>query len=94
MLLLSYNICITDIFMSKLSNYSRRDAAVLCSLELSVLKVSRSSAYLMMKRGDLPIAHVGTVIRVRPEDLERYIHDNATKSLMVDGEAQPCRVAI
>ena len=58
-----------------------------------MLKVSRSYAYLMMKRGDLPIVHVGTVIRVRPKDLERYINDNATKSLMVDGEAQPYRVA-
>ena len=44
-----------------------------------ILKVSRSFAYLLMKRGDLPVVHVGNVVRVRPEDLERYIHDNATQ---------------
>ena len=44
-----------------------------------ILKVSRSYAYLMMKRGDLPVVHVGHAIRVRPEDLERYIHNNATR---------------
>ena len=44
-----------------------------------ILRVSRSSAYLMMKRGDFPVVHVGTAIRVRPEDLERYITSNATQ---------------
>ena len=43
-----------------------------------ILKVSRSHAYLM-KRGELPMIHVGNVVRVRPEDLQRYIHDNATR---------------
>jgi len=44
-----------------------------------ILKVSRSYAYLMMKRGDLPVVHVGHAIRVRPEDLERYIHNNVAR---------------
>ncbi len=44
-----------------------------------ILKVSRTSVYLMMKRGDFPIVRIGRVIRVRPEDLERYIHNKATR---------------
>ena len=44
-----------------------------------ILKVSRSHAYFLMKRGDLPVVHVGSLMRVRPEDLERFIHNNATR---------------
>jgi len=42
-----------------------------------ILHVSRSFAYLLMKRGDIPVVRVGTAVRVRPEDLERYINNNA-----------------
>ncbi|HUH96616.1 MAG TPA: helix-turn-helix domain-containing protein [Anaerolineales bacterium] len=38
-----------------------------------ILRVSRSFAYLLMKRGDVPAVHIGNAIRVRPEDLEEYI---------------------
>ena len=48
-----------------------------------ILHVSRSFAYLLMKRGDIPTVHVGNAVRVRPEDLERYINDNATGSYTV-----------
>ena len=44
-----------------------------------ILHVSRSFAYLLMKRGDIPTVHVGNAVRVRPEDLERYINSNATR---------------
>jgi excisionase family DNA binding protein len=44
-----------------------------------ILRVSCSYAYLMMNRGELPVVHVGNALRVRPEDLERYIHNNATQ---------------
>jgi excisionase family DNA binding protein len=44
-----------------------------------ILRVSRSSAYLLMKRGELPVVHVGRLMRVRPEDRQGYIHDNATQ---------------
>ena len=43
------------------------------------LKVSCSHAYLLMKRGDFPVVHVGSLMRVRPEGLQRYIHNNATQ---------------
>jgi excisionase family DNA binding protein len=38
-----------------------------------VLGVSRSFAYLLMKRGDLPVIRFGRAVRVRREDLEKYI---------------------
>ena len=44
-----------------------------------ILHVSRSFVYLLMKRGDIPAVHVGSAVRVRPEDLERYINSNATR---------------
>ena len=44
-----------------------------------ILHVSRSFAYLLMKRGDIPTVHLGNAVRVRPEDLERYININATR---------------
>ena len=44
-----------------------------------ILKVSRSYAYLMLKRGELPVVHVGKSLRVRPEDLEGYLHSNAVQ---------------
>jgi excisionase family DNA binding protein len=44
-----------------------------------ILRVSRSYACLMMERGDFLVVRVGNAIRVRPEDLERYIHNNATQ---------------
>ena len=37
------------------------------------LQVSRSFAYLLMKRGDIPTVRIGNAVRVRPEDLQRYI---------------------
>ena len=45
-----------------------------------ILRVSRSHAYFLMKRGDFPVVYVGSLMRVRPEDLERFIHNNATRS--------------
>ncbi len=41
-----------------------------------MLQISRSMAYALMKRGDIPTVRIGTSVRVRPEDLEKYIQDN------------------
>ena len=43
------------------------------------LHVSRSFAYLLMRRGDIPTVRIGIAVRVRPEDLERYIHERSFK---------------
>jgi excisionase family DNA binding protein len=42
-----------------------------------ILQVSRSFAYLLMKRGDIPTVRIGSAVRVRPEDLQRYIQEKA-----------------
>ncbi len=41
-----------------------------------MLQISRSMAYALMKRGDIPTVRIGTSVRVRPEDLEKYIQNN------------------
>lgn len=43
-----------------------------------MLGVSSSYAYLLMKRGDIPTVRIGTAVRVRLEDLERYIREKAS----------------
>jgi excisionase family DNA binding protein len=44
------------------------------------LHVSRSFAYLLMKRGDIPTVRIGTAVRVRPRDLEQYISERASQN--------------
>ena len=46
----------------------------------TMLGVSTSFAYLLMKRGDIPIVRMGSAVRVRPEDLERYINEKAAQN--------------
>lgn len=42
-----------------------------------ILQVSRSFAYQLMKRGEIPSVRIGNAVRVRPEDLQRYISEKA-----------------
>lgn len=42
----------------------------------TILKVSRSFAYLLMKSGQIPTVRMGRSCRVRPQDLEAYIEQN------------------
>lgn len=39
------------------------------------LKVSRSYAYSLMSRGDIPTVRIKKVVRVRPVDLEQFIRE-------------------
>ena len=43
-----------------------------------ILNISRSFAYLLMKRGEFPIVRMGRSVRVRPSDLEQYIEKNTS----------------
>jgi len=45
-----------------------------------ILHVSRSFAYLLMKRGDIPTVRIGTAVRVRTEDLQQYISEKASQN--------------
>lgn len=38
-----------------------------------ILRISRSYAYMLMKRGEIPTVRIGSVVRVRLEDLDAYI---------------------
>ena len=40
------------------------------------LNVSRAQAYRLMQEGDIPTVRIRGSIRVRPEDLDRYIQEN------------------
>ena len=45
-----------------------------------ILQVSRSFAYQLMKRSEIPSVRIGNAVRVRPEELQRYISDKALQT--------------
>ena len=45
----------------------------------AILQVSMAKAYTLLKRGEIPTVRIGTNVRVRREDLEKYIHEKAKK---------------
>ena len=58
-------------------NILNRDNHLLKANDVAaVLNVSRSFAYLIMKNGELPTVRLGRSVRVRSEDLEKYIQRN------------------
>ena len=44
----------------------------------AVLNISRSSAYNLMRRGEIPTVRFGRLVRVRSVDLENFISQNIT----------------
>ncbi len=46
-----------------------------------ILNISRSYAYLLMRRGDIPTVHIGRSARVRPSDLELFVSQNVTRGM-------------
>jgi excisionase family DNA binding protein len=45
----------------------------------AILQVSMAKAYTLLKRGEIPTVRIGTNVRVRREDLEKYINEKAKK---------------
>jgi excisionase family DNA binding protein len=45
-----------------------------------ILQVSKAHAYVLMKRGEIPTVRIGKIVRVKLEDLERYINEKATQN--------------
>jgi excisionase family DNA binding protein len=43
------------------------------------LNISRSHAYKLLKRREIPTVRLGRAIRVRPEDLDAFIRENIGK---------------
>ncbi len=45
-----------------------------------ILNVSRSFAFQLMQRGEIPTVRLGRAVRVRPSDLERFITASISQS--------------
>ena len=43
-----------------------------------ILNVSPSTAYRLMRRGEIPTIRMGRAVRVRPEDLEGFISSSVS----------------
>ncbi len=41
-----------------------------------ILNISKPYAYRLMQTGEVPVVRMGRCVRVRPEDLQRYIEAN------------------
>jgi excisionase family DNA binding protein len=44
------------------------------------LNVSRALVYVLIKSGEIPSIRIVSLVRVRKEDLEKYIHEKAGSS--------------
>jgi excisionase family DNA binding protein len=42
-----------------------------------ILQVSRAITYSLLKKGEIPAVRIGSLVRVRRVDLEKYINDKA-----------------
>ena len=57
------------------------ETRLLKSDELAViLQVSKAQVYVLLKRGEIPSVRIGKSVRVRSEDLERYINEKALQN--------------
>jgi excisionase family DNA binding protein len=45
-----------------------------------ILQVSKAYAYVLMNRGEIPLVRIGKIVRVRLEDLERYIKEKTSQN--------------
>lgn len=43
-----------------------------------VLNCSKAYIYKLVKQGEIPSVQIGTAVRIRPQDLDRYIRENLT----------------
>ncbi len=50
----------------------------------SLFKVSKAFAYRLISQGVIPSVHIGKSVRVRSEDLEKYIQDNLSGQQLAD----------
>jgi len=45
----------------------------------NILNIGQSTAYQLMNRDELPSIRIGRSVRVRPEDLEKFIEEKGEK---------------
>ena len=48
-----------------------------------ILNISRSKAYQLMQRGEIPTVKIGHSVRVEPKDLQNFILENKTGNAVV-----------
>ena len=46
-----------------------------------ILKISRATAYRMLKQGEIPTMRIGSLVRVRKSDLDQFIRETRDKSI-------------
>lgn len=51
-----------------------------------ILHVSRAYAYQLMRQRIIPTVKIGRSVRVRPEDLERFIAANLGQNSLLSGQ--------
>lgn len=51
-----------------------------------ILKISRAMAYKLMQRGEIPTIKIGSAVRVRVEDLEKYVEQKAAQNVPFSDE--------
>ena len=67
--------------MNELDNQINTFEKLLKPIEVAnFLNISRAYAYQLLKKGEIPTVHIGNAIRVRPDDLQRYIIENLISS--------------
>jgi excisionase family DNA binding protein len=56
----------------------RADQELLLRIDAAAerLAISRTTLYRMVQRGELPIVHIGTAIRIPVSSLERWLADH------------------
>ena len=53
-----------------------------------ILHVSRAYAYQLMRQKLIPTVKIGRSVRVRPEDLERFIAANLGQNSLLSGQGR------
>ena len=74
-MLLKENLSIEEKILSRLLN--ARDVA-------AALKMGLSTVYQLVERGELPSIRIGRSVRIRPEDLEKFIESKAQRQAAIE----------
>ncbi len=50
----------------------------------AALNMGLSTVYMLVERGELPSIRIGRSVRIRPEDLEKFIESKAQKQAAIE----------
>jgi excisionase family DNA binding protein len=74
-MLLKENLSIEEKTLSKLLN--AQDVA-------AALNMGLSTVYMLVERGELPSIRIGRSVRIRPEDLEKFIESKTQRGAAIE----------